>query len=139
MNDLLKYMGLVCGVAIVAMLLHRETAAAWPPDPGGNIPWSCGSADVTGITCAFNAARAVESPSLSAIAMPSQAQWDAMSPGEKAFWLINQERIDRGLYALHAIEENVTNIAQTYNPGEPQTATLTIDQGVVVSFHFVIR
>jgi hypothetical protein len=37
-----------------------------------------------------------------------------MSDGEKALWLINRERIDRGLLLLQGLEENVTGVAQYY-------------------------
>ncbi|HBZ55796.1 MAG TPA: hypothetical protein DEO88_10350 [Syntrophobacteraceae bacterium] len=37
-----------------------------------------------------------------------------MNDGEKALWLINRERVDRGLVPLHGIEANVTSVAQGY-------------------------
>lgn len=49
-----------------------------------------------------------------ALSMPSQAAWDGMDDGERALWLINRERVDRGVMALHGVEENVTSVAQTY-------------------------
>lgn len=40
--------------------------------------------------------------------------WGEMSDGEKALWLINRERIDRGIKPLHGVEANVTGVAQIY-------------------------
>jgi len=37
-----------------------------------------------------------------------------MSDGEKVLWLINRERIDRGIGPLHGLEDNVTSVAQYY-------------------------
>jgi hypothetical protein len=37
-----------------------------------------------------------------------------MNDGEKALWLINRERVDRGVVPLHGIEANVTTIAEDY-------------------------
>jgi hypothetical protein len=37
-----------------------------------------------------------------------------MSDNEKALWLINNERIDRGVQPLHGVESNVTGVAQYY-------------------------
>jgi hypothetical protein len=37
-----------------------------------------------------------------------------MSDGEKALWLINKEREDRGVPPLHGLEMNVTGVAQYY-------------------------
>jgi hypothetical protein len=37
-----------------------------------------------------------------------------MKSGERALWLINEERVARGLRPLHALEENVTEVAQSY-------------------------
>jgi uncharacterized protein YkwD len=48
------------------------------------------------------------------MSLPSQSVWDTLSDGEKALWLINRERIDRGLAPFHGIEANVTGVAQAY-------------------------
>lgn len=48
------------------------------------------------------------------LALPSQAAWDALSNGEKALWLINAERADRGVMPLHGVESNVTSVAEYY-------------------------
>jgi uncharacterized protein YkwD len=46
--------------------------------------------------------------------MPDQAVWDSFSDGDKALWLINAERRDRGLLPLTGLENNVTGVAQYY-------------------------
>ena len=91
---------------------------SYPTDPTADIPWSCGFSGVDQIQCAFNNARSAENTqlgtSLPMLTLPSQATWDTMSDGEKALWLINRERDDRGMEPLEQIESNVTDVAQTY-------------------------
>jgi hypothetical protein len=91
---------------------------AYPLDPTSEIPWVGGTTSVTDIQSAFNHARSVENSQLgSAIPMltlPSQAVWNAKNSGEKALWLINRERIDRGVQPLHGLEANVSSVAQYY-------------------------
>ena len=77
----------------------------YPTDPKGDIPWSCDTSSVTDIECAFNAARSAENnqlgTSLPMLSLPDQGEWDNMTDGERAIWLINRERIDRGITPLH--------------------------------------
>ena len=93
---------------------------AYPDDPTDNIPWSPPNAfsGVADIQTAFNNARATENTlldtSIPMLTLPSQAEWDAKSNGEKALWLINRERVDRGVHPLHGLETNVTSVAQDY-------------------------
>lgn len=91
---------------------------AYPTDLTANIPWSGGTAGVSDIQNAFNNARNVENTQLGktvpALTMPTQTTWNGMSDGQKALWLINRERIDRGVMPLHGIETNVTAVAQYY-------------------------
>lgn len=91
---------------------------SYPNDPTADIPWSCGAASVTDVACAFNAARKAENTqlgkSLPMLFLPDQGEWDNMSDGEKAIWLINRERIDRGIAPLHGLETNVAQVAQYY-------------------------
>jgi len=91
---------------------------AYPSDPTADIAWSGGTSSVTDIQAAFNNARSTENSQLGtsvpALTMPSQAEWGAKSDGEKALWLINREREDRGVHPLHGLETNVTSVAQYY-------------------------
>ncbi len=92
--------------------------SAYPTDPPADIPWSCGISGVESIQCAFNQARSAENnqlgTSLPALTLPPQTSWDSMSDGEKGLWLINRERMDRGIDPLEDIEDNVTGVAETY-------------------------
>jgi uncharacterized protein YkwD len=107
------------------ILLYQkdETAAefrtiAYPPDPTSDIPWSAGMSSVSDIQTAFNSARTEENTqigtSIPMLTMPSQSTWDGMTDNEKALWLVNRERIDRGVHPLHGTETNVIEVAQYY-------------------------
>jgi len=91
---------------------------AYPTDPTTDIPWSTGMSTVTDIQTAFNNARNIENSqigtSIPMLSMPSQTTWDGMTDNEKALWLVNRERIDRGIHALHGTETNVVEVAQYY-------------------------
>jgi hypothetical protein len=98
--------------------LFLGSFSSYPTDPVADIPWACGYSGVNEIECAINNARSAENTqlgtSLPPVTLPFQATWDGMSDGEKALWLINQERIDRGIDPLDQIELNVTEVAQYY-------------------------
>ncbi|NHZ72349.1 MAG: hypothetical protein GWP17_04610 [Aquificales bacterium] len=101
-----------------ATSLTPHSPSSYPGDPTADIPWSGGTAGVADIQNAFNHARTTENSQLGtnmpALTLPSQSEWDGMDDGEKAFWLINRERIDRGVMPLHGVETNVTGVAQYY-------------------------
>lgn len=105
---------------VAALMAVPLIEGAYPTDPTADIVWlsSCGYSGVASIQCAFNNARSEENEqldtSLPMLTLPSQAAWDAMSDGGKALWLINRERIDRGIHSLVDIEVNVTGVAETY-------------------------
>ena len=96
----------------------RALPSDYPPDPASDIDWNAGTSGVADIQSAFNNARTQENAqlglSIPMLTLPSQPVWDAMSNGEKALWMINRERLDRGVHALHGVESNVTAVAQTY-------------------------
>ncbi|MCP4625246.1 MAG: CAP domain-containing protein [bacterium] len=102
--------------------LYARSAASqgqnYPADPTADIPWSCGTSDAIDIECAFNAARNAENnqlgTSLSPLTLPEQGVWAAMDDGQKALWLIDRERVDRGIAPLHGLEDNVNSVAQSY-------------------------
>jgi hypothetical protein len=95
-----------------------QNALSYPADPTADIPWSSGTNGVADIQAAFNQARMVENSQLGTsipmLTLPSQAEWNVMSDGQKALWLINRERIDRGVAPLHDLETNVGGVAQYY-------------------------
>lgn len=92
--------------------------ASHPPNPTEDIAWVGGMSGVVNIESAFNHARVVENEQLGTalpmLTLPAQEEWNRMSSGDKALWLINRERTDRGLLPLHGLEPNVTGVAQTY-------------------------
>lgn len=88
---------------------------AYPSDPSADVKWPYNSdSTVADIQRVFNTARSSDSTVSVQIIMPSQTEWNAKSDGEKALWLINKERVDRGIAPLHGVETNVTGVAQTY-------------------------
>jgi hypothetical protein len=101
-----------------SQLPQSVPALAYPPDPVGDISWSAGTNGVADIQAAFNNARALENTQLGKaipmMTLPSQAEWNSMNNGQKALWLINRERIDRGVLPLHGLESNVNDVAQYY-------------------------
>ncbi len=130
--DLLKWMLLLLLVGLGTPVMAEEISppvtvsvpcaplspSDYPPDPTSDIEWDGDKSSVADIQGAFNHARTTENTQLGTsvpmMTLPSQAEWDAMGDGEKALWLINRERIDRGLVPLHGLESNVTSVAQTY-------------------------
>jgi hypothetical protein len=109
--------------------------ATSPPDPTADIPWNTTYNGVLDIQTAFNVARTQENAQLGThlpmLALPSQVAWDVLSNGEKALWLINAERIDRGVMPLHGVESNVTNVAEYY-------AQYLLDNGELTVAHHLI-
>ena len=101
-----------------AVALSTGQALSYPTDPTADIPWSGGMSTVAHIQAAFNHARTVENSQLGTsipmMTLPSQTEWNSMSDGEKALWLINRERIDRGVAPLQGLEVNVGSVAQYY-------------------------
>lgn len=97
----------------------RGPARAFPTDPTGDLDWTVGMSSVSDIQSAFTTARNNENSQLGKSipampSLPSQSVWDSMTPSRKALWLINRERLDRGVQALQDVESNVTSVAQTY-------------------------
>ena len=90
----------------------------YPPDPTADIVWTGAGDTVAVLQSQFNLARSKENAQLGIfvrpLTMPVQAQWDAKDDGQKALWLINQERTARGLLPLDNVEKNVTEVAQAY-------------------------
>jgi hypothetical protein len=86
-----------------------------PTNPPANIAWQ-GSFAIAGIEAAVNHARRQENSwlgsSIAPLALP--AAWSSWGDGERACWLTNRERVDRGIHPLHGLERNVTAVAQQY-------------------------
>ena len=103
----------LCGV-----LIHRAFSA-YPPDPVSDTEWPYSSENsVAAVQTRFNTARTNENnqlgTSIPMMTLPSQAVWDSLNNGQKALWLINCEREDRGVAPLDGLEANVAGVAQYY-------------------------
>ena len=104
---------------ILVLCFVVPAIASYPPDPLYDIEWPYSTeSSVAAVQGRFNAGRTNENSQLGTsipmMSLPSQSAWDAMNDGEKALWLINRERVDRGVVPLHGIEANVTTIAEDY-------------------------
>ncbi len=82
--------------------------------PSSNIKWSSSGDSVKDIEDAFNYARAKDSTISKLLVMPSQSVWDSMDNQEKALYLLNKERYDRGIKPFEGIDQNVIDVAQAY-------------------------
>jgi uncharacterized protein YkwD len=106
--------------SVAAQNIPSEVASAqnYPPDLKNDIEWTGAGDTVAVVQSQFNLARGKENAQLNTLVqpltMPTQAQWDAKDEGQKALWLINQERTARGLLPLDNVESNVTQVAQAW-------------------------
>ena len=79
-----------------------------------NLSYSSNGSGVNSIASAFNSAREKDSTVNIPLVMPSQSVWDSMNDQEKALYLLNKERYDRGLKPFEGIDSNVVTVAQNY-------------------------
>mgnify|MGYP001270416401 CR=1 FL=1 len=93
-------------------------AQNYPTDLISDIAWSAGTSTVADIQAAFSNGRANENvqlgTSLPGMVMPTQSAWDAKSNSEKVLWLVNSERVARGVLPLQDVDTNVISVAQNY-------------------------
>ncbi len=82
--------------------------------PNDNILWSAKSESVEEIREAFNFARSRDNTINKKLVMPPQSVWDLMSYQQQGFYLLNQERIDRGLEPFEGIYIDIEKISQAY-------------------------
>ena len=123
-TQVLRPIYLLPALFLLAFLLNATSSpaqalpASYPPDPTVDIPWNAGTSGVADIQTAFNNGRTQENAQLGLhlpmLVLPNQTTWDGMSDGAKALWLINAERVDRGVMPLHGVESNVTSVAEYY-------------------------
>ena len=117
-SQLIDFAEISSGMKLNPVSGAPTTPQSWPPDPTSDITWLGGYGGVADIQAAFNNAHTQENNqlglSLSMFTLPSQSEWNAMSDGDKAFWLINRERQARNVTQLHSVEANVTSVAQNY-------------------------
>ena len=111
----------ICLLLLFAIWIFSPAGlrADYPADPFEDTPWPFSAeSQAIDIQSRFNTARTNENSQLGStipmLSMPTQSDWDAKSPGEKALWLINRERIDRGIAPLQGLEANVAQVAQDY-------------------------
>ena len=87
-------------------------------DLKADIPWSTASRNLSDVEQAYNAARATENSQLGVflknIDFPDSTTWSGMNSGQKALWIVNQERTARGMIPLDGLETNVTEVAAAY-------------------------
>jgi hypothetical protein len=105
-------------VKVPSIVVRASIPHAYPADPPSDIPWSASYRDLNDVVTAFNNARGRENALLNIfikpMTAPSAATWAAWSDGEKALWLVNDERVARGLAPLQGLENNVNDVAQAY-------------------------
>lgn len=95
---------------------------SYPDDPNTDRPYVNGDSfynrPVSDLEANFNAARAHEESELSItlpdLTMPSQAVWDSWDSNAQALFLINDERVARGLLPLTGAHATTTQIAQDF-------------------------
>jgi RHS repeat-associated protein len=86
-----------------------------PDAPDADIPWQGGDVkSVQAIANAFNYARKADSSAKRYLIMPAQDVWDRMSVQQKGLYLVNSERIARGLKPYSGFDESVVGVAQQY-------------------------
>ncbi len=113
-----NFLGLIITLASITLFAQEQSSKSYYPDLTTNVKWTVGTSTLTEVQTAFNNARNNENSQLSTsiptLTFPSLNEWNAKTDGEKALWLLNKERTDRGLLPLHGLEGNITNIAQYY-------------------------
>ena len=110
MKVVVKYELEACSVEPV--LNDDEFVDRYPED---DIDWSAGiAADRKEIEKAFNYARSKDPSIQQYLKLPNQSIWSAMSVQEKGLYIVNAERLARGLKPYEGISGEVMNVAQAY-------------------------
>jgi len=88
------------------------------PDLPQNIPWDGTRVSLNDVEAAYNFARSEENMLLSttipAITFPGENEWNLKSANEKVLWIMNRERIDRGMMPFEGADQRVISVAQSY-------------------------
>jgi uncharacterized protein (DUF1800 family) len=95
-----------------------------PPNNGKNILYFTIGTKVSDIEAAFNYARSKDSTINKKLTLPSQDVWDAMSQEERALYILNKERVDRGLKPFEGVMAMNTSFS-----GNNPTSLADITQG----------
>lgn len=108
--------------AILAAVIHASSCSlpvinddsgftdSYPSDTN----WIMGSNYTGAFEIAFNMARAKDSTVNAPMRFPTQAVWDTMNNQEKALYILNRERYDRGLKPFEGFHDDVIGVAQNY-------------------------
>lgn len=107
--------------ALMLVGLASSLNAQYYPNLEENIPMENaykGQYEVSELENAFNKARDKEEEQLDSqlpdIDFPDSAEWEAKSRPEKVLWIINEERVARGLMAFNGLDNRVSTIARDY-------------------------
>ncbi len=76
--------------------------------------WSIGGSNVGGIEILFTMARAKDITVSVPMKLPPQTKWDTMNTQEKALYILNRERYDRGIKPFAGYHSDVSGVAQNY-------------------------
>lgn len=99
---------------LCSVIMHAQ----YPTDPTQDIRWNSGDVSIEDVRKAYNHARAEESKQLAInlpeIRLPTQEEWSAMTDDEQALWILNEERIARGVMIFSGISNEVSKIASDY-------------------------
>ncbi len=82
--------------------------------PDNDIKWVATGTSVEDIAKAFNRGRAKDSTVDKELVMPPQDIWNKMNEQERALYLLNRERVDRGIKPFEGFDKRVIKVAQKY-------------------------
>ena len=110
---------------LLAVVAHAPTPCAaadpasgtYPADPPADVkwPWKDWTATITTIEEKYNAARAADPTISKDLKIEyTQDQWDTLSPNQKALYLSNKERVDRGIKPYAAISKELKDVAEDF-------------------------
>lgn len=112
----------VYSFAIIFLVISQSLYSQYINLPA-NIAWNgpnvvAGGTTVDDVEAAFNNGRTQENTALGtnlpAINFPTNTIWNTMSLQEKSIWIINKERVDRGLVPFEACADELIGVAQNY-------------------------
>ena len=122
--------------AILAATLHASICSlpvinddsGFIDTPPWDTNWIMASNYVGAFEVAFNMARAKDSTVNTPMRFPKQEIWETMSNQEKALYILNRERYDRGLKPFEGFNDDVISVAQNYAQHLYDTKTFAHDE-----------
>ncbi|MCB9432529.1 MAG: immune inhibitor A [Ardenticatenaceae bacterium] len=126
---------LLLAASLIVILHPPAVVQAAPSNPSVDFPWNVTNSGTNWwsvttlqqVQDAFNAARTFENndantsgqayvpmPMMNLTGAFTLAQWQALSAGERALWLLNDERVARDLLPYEGVNSAVTTVAQDY-------------------------